>query len=394
MGAKVKVVKGYLHFRLFWKSWHWWQKTGFKDTPEARRRVEADAVAISRQMQDGRFNYLDWFPNGNRAHLFRRQEAELPSSLTMDSFYEKWLPAQEESQRPHRVKDYKSIKKHCLTTRVDNGRFGAIPVALVGASDLKQLQSKLLAKGLKARSVNSVIHSCLAAMLRDARASGVLKSNPYDKIFFKRLPETDSKPAIDPYTPEERNIILEEFRTKHAHFYPFVFFQFWTGARPSETTSLRRGDLDLRYSRATFHRSRVQGHEGGSKNRSSNRTIELDKSIVKVLKAHAPLRVKPEDYVFQTPAGTPIDENNFYSRQWLAVLRCKSIRPRPFYNTRHSYVSFMYSVGAPSGRISSDTGDSIKTLEKDYARYIKEADRSRDLVSKEIAVSQRKVRTR
>jgi integrase len=56
------------------------------------------------------------------------------------------------------------------------------------------------------------------------------------------------------------------------------------------------------------------------------------------------------------------------------VLRAKEIQPRPFYNTRHSYVSFLYSIGAKSGFISSQTGDSIKTLETHYAKYIPQAD--------------------
>jgi hypothetical protein len=45
----------------------------------------------------------------------------------------------------------------------------------------------------------------------------------------------------------------------------------------------------------------------------------------------------PDDYVFTTPAGAPIDEANFYHREWLPMLRRLKIRPLPFYNTRHSY---------------------------------------------------------
>jgi integrase len=121
----------------------------------------------------------------------------------------------------------------------------------------------------------------------------------------------------------------------------------------------------------------------------SNREIRLHDNVVEVLKqeAPAPLSVKPEDYFFTTPEGTPIDESNFYKREWLRILRAKKIRPRPFYNTRHSYVSFMYTIGARSGFISSQTGDSIKTLETDYAKYIEEADTNRDFVEDQIEKS-------
>lgn len=50
-------------------------------------------------------------------------------------------------------------------------------------------------------------------------------------------------------------------------------------------------------------------------------------------------------------------------------------------------MSFLYSIGAKSGFISSQTGDSIKTLETDYAKYIKEADDNRDFVESQIQKS-------
>ncbi len=74
------------------------------------------------------------------------------------------------------------------------------------------------------------------------------------------------------------------------------------------------------------------------------------------------------------------------------MLRVLKIRPRPFYNTRHSYVSFLYSIGARSGFISSQTGDSIKTLESDYAKYIQEADTNRDFVENQIQKSATQVK--
>ena len=47
-------------------------------------------------------------------------------------------------------------------------------------------------------------------------------------------------------------------------------------------------------------------------------------------------------------------------------------------------MSFLYSIGPKSGFISSQTGDSIKTLETNYAKYIKEADDNRDFVENQI----------
>jgi integrase len=252
-------------------------------------------------------------------------------------------------------------------------------------TDLQELQAHLKAKGLKANSVNGVIGGSLRAMLKSARADGIVKVDLYDRAMFSPLPLTDTQSSIDPYLPEERDTILEAFRTKRPHYYAFVFFRFWTGARPSETCALRWQDVDLRYSTARFNKGRVQGHEDGTKNARSNREIHLHDDLVEVLRTHKPLRVKPQDYVFTTPAGTPIDEDNFYHREWLPTLRAKDVRERPFYNTRHAYASFLVSIGAKSGFISAQTGDSIKTIESCYAKYEPDADTMRELVEERIS---------
>jgi integrase len=168
-----------------------------------------------------------------------------------------------------------------------------------------------------------------------------------------------------------------------------VFFQFWQGARPSEATALRRENIDLRYSTARIHRSRVQGNEDGTKNVKSNREVHLHDNVVELLSKQkpAPVKSKRGDYFFTTPAGTPIDESNFYKREWLPILKAMKIRQRPFKNTRHSYVSFLYSIGASPGFLSKQTGDSTKTLEANYAKYLAGADSTRDFVEDQIRKS-------
>src|SRR5262249_8751586 len=326
-------------------------------------------------------------------------ETESPSLVTVEAYYETWIKKQKKRVRAHRVKDYATIKRHVLKTRVGSQAFGKITLGLLNVSHLRELQTKLKAKGLAASSINRIVHSCLRAMLRDARADGLIRVDLYDRALrsvFKPLSTTDTKPSIDPYTPEEREIILEAFRTKRPHYYKFVFFQFWQGTRPSEAIALRRADVDLTYATAGIHKTVGQGHEGGTKTVRSNREIHLHDNVVIVLREEnpEPSSVSPNDFQFTTPEGTPIDESNFYKRQWLPILRAKKIRLRPFYNTRHSYVSFLYSIGAKSGFISSQTGDSIKTLESDYAKYIKEADDNRDFVENQIQKSETQAKPR
>jgi hypothetical protein len=75
VGCKVKRNKrsGKLAFRLFWQGFpngRSWETTDLPDTPENRKLVEARAVLIAAEIKAGKFDYLRWFPYGNRAAYF------------------------------------------------------------------------------------------------------------------------------------------------------------------------------------------------------------------------------------------------------------------------------------------------------------------------------------
>jgi len=394
MACRVKsTTTGFLALQLRWNGLKSWEGTKDRDTFDNRKFWEAKAILISREMEDGTFDYLKHFPNGNRAPLFRPEQAKaIIVEHTIRSYYEKWIPKQTDRVRPHRVKDYLSqFGRHILPAKIDGVIFGGIYLAHLGTSHLEKLQTHLKAKGLKANSVNSIVHGALKAMLKDCRRAGVLRMNLFDRDLFSSLPLTDTESSIDPYTPQERELILEAFRRKRPHYYPFVFHQFWTGARPSETCALRRIDIDLQYGWEKIEKSRVERHEDGTK--IKRRQIRLHENLIEVLKCHLRFMLDPGAYAFTTVKGMPIDESNFYKREWLPTLRKLEIRPRPFYNTRHSYASFMLSCGHKLAFISAQTGDSEKTLKGYYAKYLPDVDDRRDLIEASIVRSQNKVKT-
>jgi len=72
MACKVKINRhGFLAFRLFWDRKSSWEGTGLKDTPENRELTKAQAVIMSREIKKKKFDYLKWFPEGNKADQFR-----------------------------------------------------------------------------------------------------------------------------------------------------------------------------------------------------------------------------------------------------------------------------------------------------------------------------------
>jgi integrase len=84
---------------------------------------------------------------------------------------------------------------------------------------------------------------------------------------------------------------------------------------PPEAIGLRWGDVDLRQCRVKIRRSRVLGRDGDTKTRRSRRDVIIHDGLEAVPRAHMPLRPAPDDFVFTTRAGAPIDESNFYQRE-------------------------------------------------------------------------------
>src|SRR5262245_60644735 len=94
MACKVKVNRhGYLAFRFYWNGREFWQGTGWRDTAKNRVKAEGKAVEITEEIKAGTFNYLKWFPNGNKAHLFGKADEKCAAPpLTLRQYGEQhWI---------------------------------------------------------------------------------------------------------------------------------------------------------------------------------------------------------------------------------------------------------------------------------------------------------------
>jgi integrase len=59
---------------------------------------------------------------------------------------------------------------------------------------------------------------------------------------------------------------------------------------------------------------------------------------------------------------------NFQTREWRRALAALKIRPRPFYNTRHTYISELLDLGARPLWVAKQTGTSLEMIERHYGR--------------------------
>jgi integrase len=205
-------------------------------------------------------------------------------------------------------------------------------------------QRQFKGRTIKVKTVRNILDGNLRALYRDAReVDGLVSGNPFTALKWPR----PIQPEPDPFTAEERDTIVDFFWRKRRLWHPWVLTQFWTGMRPSESAALRVGDVDLRRGEVAITKSRDRGMEAAPKTRRSARTIRLLPNVQEALAAMPlPLHAEPTTYFFRNPEGNPITTQWWPRKSWYPVLRILSIRPRKFYATRHTFISWALSQGA------------------------------------------------
>src|SRR5262245_4474231 len=214
MGCKIYVSKkGFLVYRLHWNNQTSWEGTNLRDVPTNRRRVEEDAKLIAMEIRAGRFDYARRFPAGNKIRKEPRRRG-----WTVREYYDMWILRQRPPlRRKAAERDYRQHFSRYILPRL-----GEVIVSDETLTEraLIDLQDYLLhdaprrkkgRKGLAVKTVRNIIDSSFRAMVRDAREIDHLMSG--DPFAAVKWPANQSK-RRDPFTKEQRDEILEYFRTR------------------------------------------------------------------------------------------------------------------------------------------------------------------------------------
>ena len=220
--------------------------------------------------------------------------------------------------------------------------------------------------GLSLKSCRNIIDGTFRAMMRDARRHGIGDKDHFASLQWPRM----TLPKPDPFTAEERDVIVEHFREKQPRYYAFVATLFWTGMRTSEAVALGWSDVDLKKGIIAIRRSRYFGADNPTKTVASEREIRIGGRMIALLRAHRPLNATESDYVFQNIQGKPIKQDKWRKKYWYRALRACEIPPRKFYATRHTFLSVALSNGVNIKFLAEYCGTSVEMIEKHYGRYI------------------------
>lgn len=364
MGCTVHRNRhGKLTFRLYYEGQEFWEGIGLDASEENLKLARAQAVIISSEIRRKTFDYLKWFPGGNKAYLFKQASAQ----ITIRQQYEKWIL----DQRPPLVrKTLEKSYRHHLTAYV-LPYFGDALMGDIGTDHLEAFRTYLLHdRGLALKTTRNIIGASFRAFWRHSlRVAKVVQHNPFLDLEWPDAEELEP----DPFIEAERDAIIEYFRTRNQAYYPWVYFLFWTGMRPSEACSLRLGNVDLKLGKVSITHSRVANEENRTKTRKSRRVITLLPNVIEVLNRVGRLRGKESDFLFTNNAGRPIEQSAFRQWHWYTALTGAGIgRPRKPYCTRHTFISVMLSHGEKEKRIADYCGTSVLMIEKHYGKYIRD----------------------
>lgn len=205
------------------------------------------------------------------------------------------------------------------------------------------------------------------------------ESNPFESI--KRMKALTMKnPKRQPLSREEIQAFLQAIKTDkyYSGYHDFCMAMFYLGIRPSEAVGLRWKYIDWKRKTVTICESLSRSEDGRSagyarqrkttKN-SKIREIDLHPDLYKMLHDQFKPEAKPEDLVFLSPKGNPIDDHNFSQRCWKKICQRIGIDKVP-YAARHSLGSHLIENGATIPQTAAILGNNPETTARHYSHML------------------------
>lgn len=324
---------------------------GLPDTPLNRSAAEEKARAIA---ADIAFDKFDASLQKYQSTVTVAPKAQY--SLTLSELWEKYTFYKAQHLAATTIKkDFAVVARHIGKTCGDLSQAPKIRLQLIEATTIRSAKKSLMQ-----------INACCCWAVE----FGLLEINPFEKIKIKaKKPPAD----IQPFTEQERNLIIAAFKETEGFYAPLIEFLFLTGCRPSEAIALRWRHIDGDLTQITFCEAFVYGVAKRTKTNKS-RIFPINPKLRSLLKTIKPRAADGDALVFPSKTGLVVDEHNLGSRQWKPILENLGIRQRPIYNCRHTFISTCLAKGTQVRQVAVWVGNSPRTIWEHYAGLITSED--------------------
>jgi integrase len=319
---------------------------------------------ICEKIRHGIFNYAEYFPDS-----VKTKKSPKPESLSFGTVADLWLTSQFHLAKSTLEGYRKTLNYHWLPKLANR------PIASIKYNELTALVGAIKFKTAKTRN-NSIIP--IRRIFDAAYQDGLISSNPAERLLYVKR----QKKQPDPLTLEEVELVLGHIIE---HFPPTIYsyfeLAFFTGLRTSEQIALRWEDVDFKRSILNVQRSKVLQEVNERTKTYVAREVELNSRALAALKRQRHLTFETGEWIFLNPnTGEPfIDDRPMRRWIWTPTLRLLGLRHRACYQTRHTYATLMLMSEANPDWAASQLGHSMQMFLTVYARWIREADKGREL---------------
>jgi integrase len=273
----------------------------------------------------------------SRVSAVSQQQCRPTVTVTLSDFVRvEWKPNAVLALKNSSMRIYSyQLERHILPT------LGELPVRDLGIAHVEACLSKLKQKGHASSTLRSV-RATFATVLRSAVKRGHLERNPAHGIVIR---EGDSKKERRFYSVDQVRRLLGVLTEPCASV---VAVAVLTGMRIGEILALRWKRIDPLGATLEVAENYSSGEFGSPKTKSSQRVLPISSALRRVLEnQHARMNpTSPEELVFRTPSGTPLNDKNLYNRE-LAPACDRIGQPRvSWHSFRHSHQTLLHDNGA------------------------------------------------
>ena len=302
-----------------------------------------------------------------RVSAVSQQQLRPRATSTLSEFVRaEWKPNAELALKKSSMRIYSyQLEKHIVPT------VGELPLRNVNVAQIEACLSRLKQKGHATSTLRSV-RATFATVLRSAVKRGYIEKNPAHGVVIR---EGDSKKEWRFYSADQVRMLLNELTEPCASV---VAVAVLTGMRIGEILALRWKRIDLLGGTLEVAENYSSGEFGSPKTKSSRRVIPISSALRRVLEDHhARMQsASPEELVFRTPTGTPLNDKNLYNRE-LAPACDRIGQPRiSWHSFRHTHATLLHANGESLKTAQALLGHSdLETTLNTYTHTVSDSQR-------------------
>ena len=319
-----------------------------------RKEAARKRAAAMRDIELGRFYFPDHFPNHPDARRFRKGH-----QVSLGDALKHWLLRKREKVEPTTYRGYeKAVRYHLIP------RFGELRLSELQTSDVENWLGTLDVCG---KTKNNLLIP-LRDVYKTAYKDELIDRDPMMRVeWLKHRPK-----APDPLSRTEIEAVLN---AADGQVRNIIEFAIWTGLRTSELIAIRWVDVDFSEKKVHVRVTRTsEGEKDYGKTDTSVRAVDLHPQALAALRRQR-THTEGKAHVFENPrTGEPWRHDGPYRKTaWEPALKRAEVRPRPAYQTRHTFASMLLSAGVEPMYVAAQMGHrDWGMIRKVYGRWMPE----------------------